>query len=115
MTQITSYRFGQVEIDGKGYHSDVIITASQVHDNWWRREGHNLVIEDLAVVLEQDPQVIVIGSGYYGRMQVPRQTRDWLHKRGIQLEVVPTSQAVERYNELQRHGASVVAALHLTC
>jgi hypothetical protein len=115
MTNITSYRFGQVDIDGKAYTSDVIISVDKVHDNWWRREGHTLDIEDLDLVLEADPQILVVGSGYYGRMQVPQQTRDWLRGMGMRLEVAPTSQAIEQFNELQRHCASVVAALHLTC
>lgn len=115
MTNITGYRFGQIEVDGKVYRSDMIITADAVRDNWRRREGHNLAIEDLAMVLEAEPQFLVVGNGYYGRMQVPQQTRDWLQGRGIRLEILPTSQAVDRFNDLQRHSASVVAALHLTC
>jgi hypothetical protein len=113
--KITNYTFGKISIDGKTYHSDVIITSNKVKDNWWRKEGHNLAIADLADVLDANPEVLIIGSGYYGRMQVPEVTRDFLNEKGIQVEVVPTSVAVEKFNQLQQKCARIVAALHLTC
>ena len=32
---------------GLAYSSDVVITPEGVQDGWWRKEGHNLAIEDL--------------------------------------------------------------------
>lgn len=113
--KITNYTFGKISIDGKTYHSDVIITSNKVQDNWRRKEGHYLAIADLDDVLDANPEVLIIGSGYYGRMQVPEVTRDILNEKGIQVEVVPTSDAVEKFNQLQQECARIVAALHLTC
>ena len=104
--KITNYNFGHIEVDGLGYSSDVIITPEGVQDSWWRKEGHNLAIEDLGRI---------IGSSYHGRMQVPGITRSFLTGRGIRVEVVQTSEAVEVFNKLQQKYARVVAALHLTC
>jgi hypothetical protein len=113
--QITHYTFGKITIDGKTYRSDVIITSNNVKDNWWRKEGHNLAIADLDNILDANPEVVIIGSGYYGRMQVPEVTREFLKEKGIQVEVVPTSDAVEKFNQLQQECARIVAVLHLTC
>jgi hypothetical protein len=113
--KITHYEFGHIEIDGKDYASDVIITSDQVRDNWWRKEGHNLAIDDLDAVVADDPQVLIIGSGYYGRMQVPGPTRQYLADRGIRVEIEKTADAVTKFNELQKEYARIVAALHLTC
>ena len=112
---ITSYRFGHIEIDGRDYDSDVIITPEGVQDGWWRKEGHNLVIEDLDTVIEANPDVLVIGCGYYGRMRVSDVARSFLNDQGIRLEVVQTSEAVAAFNRLQQKYARVAAALHLTC
>ena len=113
--EITHYSFGKIDIDGKRYQSDVIITSDSVKANWWRKEGHNLAIADLDDVLDDNPEVLIIGSGYYGRMQVPEVTRDFLKAKGIKVEVAPTSDAVEKFNQLQQECARIVAALHLTC
>jgi len=113
--KITHYEFGRISIDGKDYNSDVIISTHGVQDKWWRREGHNLAVDDLDAVLQDKPEVIVIGSGYYGRMSVPDTTRDYLMDMGIRVEVATTSEAVAKFNELQNDCARIVAALHLTC
>ena len=44
---IESYSFGKISINGKIYHSDVIIFPDRVYDSWWRKEGHILHLEDL--------------------------------------------------------------------
>lgn len=113
--QITEYSFGRITINGKTYHSDVIITTNEVKADWWRKQGHNLAIVDLTGILQASPEVLIIGSGYFGRMQVPEAMRSYLEERGIKTDVLPTSEAVEKFNELQQKCTRLVAALHLTC
>ena len=113
--QIDHYEFGRIDIEGQRYTSDVIILPAQVCDHWWRKEGHRLGIEDLNAVLEAKPELLVVGTGYYGNMKIPDDTRTYLVSEGIQLKAAPTSEAVEEFNRLQREMANIVAALHLTC
>ncbi len=113
--KITHYQFGHIQIDGRDYTSDVIITSEKVEDNWWRKEGHRLAIDDLDAVVEANPQVVIIGSGYYGRMEGPEPTRQYLADKGIRVEIAKTSDAVAKFNELQKEYTRIVAALHLTC
>jgi hypothetical protein len=112
---ITDYRFGRIEVDGLAYGSDVIITPEGVEDAWWRKDGHELAIEDLESICAAKPDMLIIGCGCYGRMKVPEFTRAFLTEKGIQFEILQTSAAVQLYNELQKKSARVVAALHLTC
>ena len=113
--QITEYTFGRITINGETYQTDVIITPQDVKDNWRRKVGHNLAIEDLADVMTTQPEIVIIGSGYYGRMRIPQATRDYLEEQGIQLVVAKTAEAIDRFNHLQQECARIVAALHLTC
>lgn len=113
--KITHYEFGRISVDGKDYHSDVIISQKGVRDRWWRKQGHNLAIDDLEHVLQAGPEIVVIGCGYYGRMQVPDATKAYLTNNGIRVEIVDTTEAVARFNALQQDYARIVAALHLTC
>jgi len=113
--KVDDYRFGHIEIGGRSYDTDLIITPERVVDGWWRRSGHKLEVADLEAVLDACPDTLIIGCGYYGRMQVPQATRAFLEQRGIRIEVGTTSEAVSRFNQLQQAAARVVAALHLTC
>ena len=113
--KISAYEFGRVAIDGTSYSSDVIIAPDRVIDSWWRKQGHRLQVDDLDDVVRARPDILVIGTGYYGRMQVPEETRQFLRDQGIEVREARTSEAVAEFNELQKEYARIVAALHLTC
>lgn len=111
---IGEYRFGRIVVDNRTYTTDVIIFPDRVMANWWREEGHSLSPTDLWEVLRDPPDVIVIGQGSAGRMEVPVETRRRLREAGIEVIVAPTAEACQTYNRL-RESRRVVAALHLTC
>jgi hypothetical protein len=112
---IDSYRFGRVDIDHRTYHSDVIVSPDGVDDRWWRHDGHSLAIEDLAGLLAARPDIVVIGTGYFGRMAVPDELRQDLERRGLQVVTGPTRRAIAEFNRLQSGTRRVAAALHVTC
>jgi hypothetical protein len=109
------YAFGKIIVDGTAYTADVIITPEKVIDGWWRKEGHRLDKSDLGEILDAHPDCLLVGTGYYGRMKVPEETIDYLHSKNIQVEAIPTTDAVTRLSELQKEYARIVAAFHLTC
>jgi hypothetical protein len=113
--QIDQYRFGHIDVEGRGYDADVIIFPDRVQERWRRRQGHRLAQEDLETVFAEKPDMLVVGTGYYGRMQVPEETLDALRDAGIDVRVEKTGPAVETLNRLQRECARIAAALHLTC
>ncbi|MFQ5791562.1 MAG: Mth938-like domain-containing protein [Acidobacteriota bacterium] len=113
--KITAYDFGRVDIEGKAYTSDVIIMPGKVKSDWWRKEGHRLRIEDLGDVVEAEPELLVVGTGYYGRMAIPAETRDYLESKGIKVHAARTGEAVQEFNRRRQEGWRIVAALHLTC
>ena len=112
--KIEHYSFGKITIDGKPYTSDVIIYPDKVNSSWWRKEGHNLNVEDLNDVIKAKPQVLVIGTGASGLMKVPKETVSHLESKGIKVYIERTEKAVELFNTLQKD-KTVIAALHLTC
>ena len=112
---IESYDFGRIVIDGKQYTTDLIIFPERVKDGWWRKQGHRLYIEDIEEVVEERPEVLVVGTGYSGLMSVPAETKRYIEERGIELIIQPTKQACETYNKLIQSGKETIAAFHLTC
>jgi len=111
---INSYHFGEIVIDGKKYSSDVIIFPDRVRDNWWRRTGHELCLEDIAEVMTENPEVLVVGSGASGLMEVLPEVEKSLKAQGIRLIVETTDKACNTYNQLS-HSERLVAAFHITC
>lgn len=111
---IDDYSFGRLTVDGREYRSDVIVLPERVLDSWWRREGHNLCLEDLEEALACRPEVLVIGQGHSGLMKVPPAVTEELRRRGIEVLIAPTQRAVLEYNRACG-GKRTVAALHLTC
>lgn len=111
---IDSYDFGEIVINSKRYTSDVIIYPDKVNSHWWRKEGHELCIDDLEDVLDQKPDVIVVGTGNPGLMRVLSETEKLIKSKGVRLIVQSTREACKTYNQLSST-QKVIALLHLTC
>ncbi len=113
--KVESYSFGSIVIDGRQYRSDVIIYPDKVDAGWWRKEGHTLYVEDIQRAIDYHPDVIVVGTGYYGAMKVLRKTEEFIASQGIRLVAQKTEDAYKTFNDLSSSGKKVVGAFHLTC
>jgi hypothetical protein len=114
MMRIDSYRFGDIVIEGREYTSDVIIFPHRIKSDWWRKRGHEILPEDLKEVMEEKPEIIVVGTGESEMMKVLPETEHYIREQGIELITQATDKACQTYNQLC-HSRKVVAALHLTC
>ena len=113
---IDSYSFGQMSIDGQGYHKDVIILPDEsVISPWWRKTGHELLLSDIQVVLETKPDLFVIGTGSPGLMKPHLALASDLETRGIKVIVLSTERAIEKYNSMIQQDHNIAACFHLTC
>ena len=112
--KIESYRFGKIIIAGKTYQKDIIIFPDRVHSNWWREQGHSLSMKDLEDVIAAQPKTLIVGTGTFGRMQIPADTLTQIEEAGIKMIAHKTEKACQVYNQCQEKG-DVIAALHLTC
>jgi hypothetical protein len=112
--QIEHYEFGRIRIDGRTYRNDVLLWPGQIKSDWWRLEGHLLQVNDVTEALAADPQVLVVGQGDPGNMQVDPALAAHLRAKGVELLTFPTRQACQVINELNGK-RRLAAALHLTC
>jgi len=113
--RIEDYSFGKIRVDGRPYAADLILYPDRVEENWWRKQGHYLQVDDLSGLAGIPCDALVIGTGAHGAMKVAKEVDNWLKGQGIRWEAHPTGKACERYNALVGEGKKVVAALHLTC
>lgn len=111
---IDSYQFGLIVVGGKRYTSDIIISPDGVKDNWGRRRGHQLCLDDVAEIVTGNPDVLLVGTGALGLVKVLPEAQQAVNDRGIKLIAEATDKACHTYNQLC-HSQRVVAALHITC
>jgi hypothetical protein len=113
MARIDEYEFGRIVVDGQEERRDLIILPNRVVRNWWRKDGHSLVLDDLEDVLGELPDHVVVGTGAAGQMRPDPEAIRRLEERGVKVEPMRTPDAVRRYRDLDP--AKTAAAFHLTC
>jgi hypothetical protein len=111
---VDQYTFGEVHVDDATHRDDLIVLPDRVLCPWRRKRGHRLQLVDLAEVLEASLDVLVVGTGYFGRMRVDSSVETEFARTGIVLVSAPTSEAIQRFSELPED-PRVALALHLTC
>jgi len=111
---IDSYEFGAIVIDGRPYRTDLLIWPGHIKNDWWRSESHLLQTADVFEALAAAPQILVVGTGAYGRLTVDQELAAYLKDKGIDLMARPTPEACRVINQLTEK-QRWAAALHLTC
>ncbi len=112
--KIERYSFGEIVINGNKFTSDLKIFPNMIKANWWRKEGHNLLPEDMEDVIQENPEIVIIGTGKLGVMKVSKEFIDLARSNNIQLFIEKTEKAIETFNKL-KDKKKVIAVFHLTC
>jgi hypothetical protein len=117
--EVTRGRFvvlGQAHSDqDEGVGKDIRLIGSTVTE-WKERKGHSLISRMVTGVFDQDIEILIIGIGVDGMIEVPEETRQYIHDKGIsRLVLLRTPNACKKYNELHREGRYVALLAHGTC
>jgi hypothetical protein len=131
---IEEYHFGSITIDGKIFNHDVEVrwtpkeslrdpTGQAVEVlEWWRKESHFVYPEDVKRAIEQNPEVIIIGTGESGVMEVGEEAKKEIESKGIELIIDITEEAIKTFNVLLEESEKeegkqkrVIGLFHLTC
>ncbi len=117
MVKIENYIFGCMTIDGKDYKHDILITPDGVIAK--RRDdlsetGHHLSRDEMAELLKTEPEVVVIGNGKSGVLEVEPEAKSLCKVENVKLEIYDTSKAIKKFDWYS--GKKRLAAIfHLTC
>jgi hypothetical protein len=71
---------------------------------------HFVAFTEIEGLLKEVPDVLIIGTGYDNLVQVEEEVAAL-----SDVEILPTPQAVRRFNELRGEGKRVAAVIHSTC
>lgn len=112
---IEEYHFGSIVINGENYNYDIEVRWTSGVLKWWRSESHIIDVEDIKRAIEQNPEVIIIGTGESGIAKVTEKAKEEIKSQGIKLIVDLTDEAVESFNILKKKKVKVIGLFHLTC
>ena len=115
---ITHISWGRLEVDGRHSFKDAKLYPNGAREWNWNETGTRHVpgiqAADVEELLEHGAEVVVLSKGFHERLQVQPATLQLLQDRGIQVYVLQTEAAVQRYNEL-RETERIGGLFHSTC
>lgn len=116
--RITGLAWGSVQTE-VGTFRDAKLWPGGGREWDWRETGtHHLPgiqPADVEEVLAHGAEILVLGRGQHGRLQVMDETLEVIKAHGASAEVLRSGAAVERYEQLAGQGIGVGALIHSTC
>lgn len=111
--RIKEFERGRMVINGHEETDDVILTRDDVHPGWDREDDEVLTLDDLQTVLDAQPSILVVGTGPMGNLRLQPGLEEALKTHGITVLAMPTTLAVQRYNDLRDSDRDVAGAFRI--
>jgi hypothetical protein len=113
---IDSTEFGSITVEGKTYHSDNFIVSwdgevRKIHTVVRHLFGNS----ELNEVLKKEPELIIVGTGVSGLLEVSEEVRKTCEEKGIELVEMLSKEAIQKFNDALKQGKKVVGFIHATC
>lgn len=116
--RIKRLAWGRVEVEGKGSLKDAKLFPGGSREWNWDETGtsheQGIQPDDIAELLDNGAEVVVLSKGITGRLEVNPKTLALLHDKHIPVHVLQSEEAVKVYNRL-REVAKVGGLIHSTC
>ena len=118
--KINSIEFGAITINGKKY-GQVVIVGDKISERQYERlknkfgTSHEIGDWEILEIFKQQPEIIVIGTGMDGKLEVNPGLLALAQMKNIDVIVEHTPKVVTIYNDLIQKGKKVNALIHTTC
>ena len=117
--RIKQVSWGRLEVEGRAEpYKDAKLFPGGSREWNWRDSGteHSPGIQpaDVQELLDHSAKIVVLSRGMKKCLHVPRETLDFLKEREIAAHVLPTTEAVQLYNQLAETDP-VGGLFHTTC
>ncbi len=97
-----------------GVGKDICFIGNQLRP-WSERKGHLLTKDMVRCVADARVDMVIIGNGFYGALEVPEEVRQFLISAGKKVIIEETPKACARFNTLLKKGEKVALLAHGTC
>ncbi len=120
MIQIDKVEWGKIVVDNREYRQVLIIgdevferDSEKLHQLF--KTTHRIGDWEEKKLFSNQPEVIVIGTGFDGVLEVREEIKVKSAELGIELKILKTPQVIDEYNQLVKEGKRVNALIHTTC
>jgi glucokinase len=117
--QIAACKEGEIAVGDKEYKDDVYITVNgkakkfeEIAAQQAARFPHKIGARELEIVCKGGPEILFIGAGACGQVEMGEDAGRFLGLRSIKFKLLTNAQAAEGYNKSKRRRA---ALMHVTC
>jgi uncharacterized protein len=101
-----------IRINDELWTETIALTHQKLMPGWTSKAVQELLLEDFAPLLEEEPELVLLGTGRRNEFP-PRDLVFGFARMGIGLEVMETSAAARTFNVLAGEGRQVAAVLIL--
>jgi len=112
---ISSTKFGSIMVGNKKYDNDVFVSYKDTVKDGETNSRHLISKKELALLLLDKPDVIILGTGQEGCMKISSDSSELAKNRGIEIVESKTPDAIKKFNQLYASGRKVVGYMHVTC
>ena len=109
MVKIDSVRFGEIVIDGKTYFSDVTVYWDGTIEH--REKDIVVGMEEISRVLGRKINILVVGTGIRGSLELTERVRDLLEGMKIKTFELKSADAIELFNSFASQGRRAAAII----
>lgn len=123
--KIRANKFGEIEVDGENYDHDVVIYPKKIEERkkWISKSkhgtSHKFTAEEMEEYLKmgnsEKIEMIIFGTGYYGKLGPLGETKEILKKKNISFIEEETPKAAEVFEKKRETKDGIIGIFHVTC
>ncbi len=117
--EIHETHFGSITAGDESYEHDILIRLDGTVKKRKKKlskkvygTSHILSLDEAEYVYEDGAQYLLIGTGQEGMVQLSPEAKAFFEHKHCQVELLPTPQAVQRWNEIE---TPAIGLFHVTC
>ncbi|RLE94020.1 MAG: hypothetical protein DRN04_04855 [Thermoprotei archaeon] len=114
--------FGYIIVNGVRYDHDIVVHVDgsvtkrkKELSKPYKKGVHTpLAPPEIEEILDENPEIAIIGSGQYGALPILDETIKLLEEKNVKYIIEKTPKAIEEYNKLSKE-KRVAGIFHVTC
>jgi hypothetical protein len=117
--EINKTSFGSITVNNEKIEHDIIITLDGEVKKRKKKlskavygTSHTISKDEAKFVYEEGAELLIVGSGQYGAVELSGETVEYLKKKDCRIVLLPTPDAIKEWN---RAKGKVIGLFHVTC
>ncbi|MFA5055734.1 MAG: MTH938/NDUFAF3 family protein [Dehalococcoidia bacterium] len=119
MLKFDKFGFGSAVIDGTKHIRDLVLlpddTIKHRDGGFWVVGSHCINKDEIQQLFDSGAKTIIIGIGILSRARLSDEAKIYAEKQSAELVILPSRDAVQKWNQLTDEGKRAAALIHITC